>query len=819
MLRLNDLFVLEIFFATEPKDPLKKKLDLLRENIVSRQIDFTKTVIRGEDLSQLDLSSSILFFTQAAFGNCNLSGTSFGKAVFKKTVFYNVNIKGVLFDRACFDNAVFVNVTAEGGWFNRCSFQGASFYNCNFNRAKFNDGIFIDVVISKTSFKHADLTCACFAHSRISGVSFATSGLNMGYFTNVKARFSRFPSYARDVIRTRNIDYNARDHQLSFNDLPKIDPEIASEINMLIFCEFIHYGEAKYLNQNKLSLLTAFDIFKPAQADFFQLIPLLLHENFEFLDADFSSFLPPCGIADYLPCQEAIRVGEKYLGKNKVRAHRNFSPAIQGLFSMGSVGSLAQTAESDIDYWVCIDERMIDPEEIGLLRRKLDGLEAQAMEKFKTHVTFFMVDILKARNNDFGGSTQESSGSAQSRLLKEEFYRTMIHVAGKLPLWSVLPTTISINYYNLIINRISKFTKSHRYIDLGDIHAIPVNEFFGASIWQMFKWIKSPFKSVIKMALLEKYINAYGRETLLCNQYKNEWMNLGTHLKPGQNDSYIILVNTLIDFYLKSGDEKSINLLLTCFFLKLGISKPSEIDYSVFGLRKVLLECGLAEWGWTFKKIFEVGRFKAWPYAAIQRLSLTIERYMVSKYMALKKQFDTQSMTSLMISEQDRIVLERKVDIFFQDKPFKIKKLLLVSRGDRHFSRLHLKYLPMANSPGHWELVHKIPRHRDQNQESIIKAATVEEIGAWLVNNRLYTEQTFLGLVPNPTSVSHDDVEKLYRSMYEFFNPEIKKNVHFKDMRKQPNIASLFISLNFYSAKPKTQISRAFKILCQLNES
>lgn len=795
------------FFQSVIKDPAQKKMEALKTNASNQSIDFSASHIRDENFSGLRLSASPVFFVETIFQNTDFSQAQVEKACFKKAVFYNVNMDGAIFDSIGFDNAVFINVDARKAVFKNCSFQGAAFFNCNFNQANLSNGIFIDAIISKTSFGHTNLTCASFSYARISGVSFATAYLNMGDFSGVKARFSRFPSYTRSVIRTQGIDYNFRDFQLSFNDMPDIDKSVVSEINMLIFCEFIHYGESKFLNQNKLSLLTAYDIFKPAQADFFQLLPLLIHENIGFSDMPPVAADTPCGIADYLPSWETMNVGEKYMGRKKVKQRRAFSPYIQGVFSMGSVGSLAQTEESDIDYWICINEQIMDREGLALLRKKLDALEKTAWDKFKIRVTFFVVDILKARNNDFGGSSQESSGTAQSRLLKEEFYRTMIHVAGKLPLWAVLPTTISVNYYNLILDRISKMTKSHRYIDLGDIHAIPANEYFGASIWQMFKWLKSPFKSVIKMALLEKYIQAYGTETLLCNQYKNEWMNSGTHLKAAQNDSYIILLNNLIAFYLKSVDEKSVNLLLTCFFLKLGISKQAEIDQTVFGLRKILLDQSLSEWGWTTQMVFEIGRFKIWPYSAIHRLSITIERYMVSKYTQLKSRFNTQSGGGLMISNQDRIVLERKVDVVFQDKPHKIKKLLLVSRGDRHFSRLLLKYLPRAGAPGRWELMHKIPRHQQQTEETIITADTIEKIGAWLINNSLYTDSTFLGLVPNPTSVSHEDIEKLYRSMYEFLIPEMKKTIHFTALRKEPVITRLFVSINFYAGRHQTQIT------------
>ena len=251
-------------------------------------------------------------------------------------------------------------------------------------------------MLFRSSFGNTQLSCACFAHSQISGVSFATAHINLADFSGVKARFSRFPSYARSVIRAEGIDYNARHYQLSFNDFPPIDQTLVSEINMLIFCEFIHYGENKFLDQNKLSLLTAFDIFKPSQADFFQIVPLLIHENFNFLETGPIHSKTPCGIADFLPSNQAVNICESYIGKNKFKTRRSENPQIEGLFTMGSIGSIAQTFESDIDYWVCINEDLIESYALELLRIKLGLLEVMAWNKFKTRVTFFIVEDRKS---------------------------------------------------------------------------------------------------------------------------------------------------------------------------------------------------------------------------------------------------------------------------------------------------------------------------------------------------------------------------------------------------------------------------------------
>ena len=50
-------------------------------------------------------------------------------------------------------------------------------------------------------------------------------------------------------------------------------------------------------------------------------------------------------------------------------------------------------------------------------------------------------------------------------------------------------------------------------------------------------------------------------------------------------------------------------------------------------------------------------------------------------------------------------------------------------------------------------------------------------------------------------------MEKLFRAMHEFMEPELNKAVRFKTMRRQPVITRLFICLNFYAGKPMTKIT------------
>lgn len=768
-------------------------------------ICFENAFILNADLSAVTANSPGLYFNGSTIVGTCFSKSVFLNAVFRKSVFYDVDMRAARFDRANFDGAVFINVDASGAEFKNCSFENASIYNCDFSRAGMREASFAGAVISKSVFRETDLSDSCFAHSRLSVVSFYTAVLSNVDFSDVKARFCKFQLNHSANIRTENLDFNARRFQLSDGDLPVIEPCAVAKINKEIFCEFIHYGEQKFLTQNRLSLLTAFDVFSKKQVDLFRLIPLLLNENIPIPGSGVCHAQAPCGIWNYLPDTETQALLDRYIPGNGILPGRCREPRIEGLFTIGSVGSVAQTSDSDIDYWVCIHEKKLGPGDMDLLKKKLECLEAMAIERFHTKVTFFVVDILKARNNDFGNSTVESSGSAQSRLLKEEFYRTMIYVAGKIPLWAVLPSAVSVNYYDIISSSVVLGSSDSRYIDLGDINAISTGEYFGGSLWQMFKCLKSPFKSVLKMALLEKFIHEYGKQILLCNKYKDEWMNSGAHLQLSQNDSYYILVENLLAHFRAVGDSDAVTLLETCFFLKLGISEEPGNGNVAFGFRNILLEKCMRRWGWTKADVFRVGGFKSWEYRDIATLSNTIKDYMINTYKSVNKQFSRQNQSK--ISPEDRTVLGRKVFIEFSKQPGRVEKAFIISRSDQYYQRLHLRYLKPSTGKGIWELFNRNTRKLDFKEERLIQADTVEQIGIWLISNGLYNEANAVSLVPNPSYVTVDDIRKLYKTMNAFFSQPLGKPVGFDQLLTANKVIGLFVSINFYVPEPQEKIS------------
>ena len=793
------------FFKAFFRPTVENRLAALKEETGRNRYDFDREYIEGVDLSGIRPTGSPIFFTDCRIHDSDFSGTEMYGACFENCILHDVNFQNVSFDTVSFENSVLLNVNAAGSSMVRGNFKNTQIHNCDFSNTDVTDSFFTGASIAKTSFARSDITGASFVLTDLALVSFTDTFAEYSDFTAVCARFSRFPDFTDLSLKTGYADFNARSFELALADIPDFDEKIVFSIEMLIFIEFIHYGRKMFFKKNKLSHLIALDVFARKQADFFEILPLLLHENidipgYEKIDEDC-----PKGIAQYLPESETGRLARKYVGSKQVRIRRQSGPYIEGLFTIGSTGSVAQAGDSDIDYWVCIREEFFSAKQKALFQKKLDQFGRWAGKEFRIDVNFFIVDVNKALHNEFGELTFESSGSAQARILKEEFYRTMICLAGKLPLWCVLPVNVSKNYYNRINSLVKASFPNSRYINLGDLHGIPPGEYFGASVWQMYKLLNSPFKSVIKMGLLEKFIQEYGKAALLCNRVKDLWMNAGTHMMIYRSDPYYTLLRNLMDYYRQQGDQETVTLIQVCFLLKMKFKKESDVRNTLFGLRGLLIERCMRNWGMQMKDILDIGGFEDWEYKRIVELSSNIKSYMIGKTQVINNSFRNSFQKHSKITPEERTALVRKIVVEFGRKKGKVEKMLLLSRSDRHFQRLSLKYTKPDQPGGAWTLISKSYGAGSNAEESLQTAGRIESIAAWLVNNWFVADDTVITLVPNPTYVTIDDVNSLLVRMNEFFQPVLQQSVDFSTLLLEPAITAVFVSLNLYA--PRNNLS------------
>ena len=169
----------------------------------------------------------------------------------------------------------------------------------------------------------------------------------------------------------------------------------------------------------------------------FKLIPLLLHFNHPDLPGYVSD--APTGIAHFSPTP----FQQEYLAhtltdesvKNFLKKHRTFeSEAILGVYVMGSIASIAQTPQSDLDIWLCHREDL-SPSARELLQQKVERIQQWA-KRVHVEMNFYLMDQRRFRCFRYvEPMTAENCGSAQYMLLLDEFYRSAIRLAGKPLLW------------------------------------------------------------------------------------------------------------------------------------------------------------------------------------------------------------------------------------------------------------------------------------------------------------------------------------------------------------------------------------------------
>jgi adenylate cyclase class 1 len=161
---------------------------------------------------------------------------------------------------------------------------------------------------------------------------------------------------------------------------------------------------------------------------------------------------------------------------------------IQGIYTIGSVGTISQTAHSDCDIWICIDRMHLDDKSLQYLSRKLNLIRGWLDERLKIPVFFFLTDVEDIRKCNFGNIDFESSGSTQKNVLKEEFYRTSVLICGKIPFWWVACDPAGpVDYQQALArNQKSDFGEMD-LIDLGNLEEVERSEYYGAALWQLNK--------------------------------------------------------------------------------------------------------------------------------------------------------------------------------------------------------------------------------------------------------------------------------------------------------------------------------------------
>jgi adenylate cyclase class 1 len=352
----------------------------------------------------------------------------------------------------------------------------------------------------------------------------------------------------------------------------------------------------------------------PKKFELFQNIPFWLHLNMPGIPGFIDSPKTPSGIYRFHASgfwREGVR---RFKGNQKeLLRHSAGKGYVLGMYLMGSSGTLAQSDQSDFDYWIVVNSKDSDAEAQALFQEKINGIETWSRERYNQEVKLFVLRPVDVRENEFSAVDEDSSGSSQRSFLKEEFYRTFIMIAGQIPFWAVTPSRLGDVAYDQWVHEAAgiqslKFFPED-YIDLGNLKTINRQECLGAILWQLFKAGKYPVKSLIKAGLVAHYFFSTEKEGLLCDRIREGFSDS----TPGNPliDPYAIVFKTVIDFFSSMEDAEGLLLVKECIFFRLSETSKS-VQAGNPSPKQALLKRYLAQWQWRDAKIEKMAMYHLW---------------------------------------------------------------------------------------------------------------------------------------------------------------------------------------------------------------
>ncbi len=481
--------------------------------------------------------------------------------------------------------------------------------------------------------------------------------------------------------------------------------------------------------------------------------------------------------------------------KGTMLATRADAPSIEGLYTIGSVGTVAQTSVSDCDIWVCYDKQYYSETDWRRLNQKINLIKDWMDQNLRIPVFFFVIDVEDVRRSRFGRVDMESSGSTQKNVLKEEFYRTCIVICGKLPLWWLIwDDKRPVNYQTAAADLLRNDSGHFDVIDFGNLEKIGKAEYLGAALWHLHKSLDNPIKSIIKMFLL-KILLDQPEGLLICHQFRGRVFNREPYVP--YPDPSIFTMGIIFDHYARKKDFKTLAFLEECFYLRCRI-KP----YDRHHVLKKERTAGL------FKHLpldlatrIRLGSYDSWPFSEQIKLGNRLFNLLIKTYREIT---DDHAGIAGDIDKKDLAILGRKISAAYQKKELKIPVL------PKPTGTLNLSGLTLRLTGGSWSIYSE----SDPALPLVAEEDIVYTI-AFMVWNRLFIPHR-LYMEPNASQVTLQEIINLGRKIQDFLGSSLISENEFSHYLKQEMITKMLVIVSFEESPWEKDINN-FRVVYKNN--
>ena len=389
----------------------------------------------------------------------------------------------------------------------------------------------------------------------------------------------------------------------------------------------------RFLSVNQGRMARAMEGLAPRQQSLLRLLALFFHVNHPLFPG-YVSDCTPAGVSGYKPDAPTLAAAQQLIrGFACSMGSACASEPIHGLFLMGSLGTLAQTDQSDMDVWICLGPDLSDVA-LAALRKKCRRLEAWAASQ-EVEAHFFLIDAQRFAQGECESQlSNDDSAEPRNRLLLDEFYRTAIWLAGRIPMWWWVPVHEEARYaeftHALLANDVVGRDET---IDLGHLAQIAPGEFLGAGLWQLFKGIESPYKSLLKLLLVEVYASEHPRVKCLSLDFKKTVY--ANRLDLDELDPYVVVYRRIEQYLQGRGELQRLELARRSLYLKVG----HKLSSSETGMRwqRRLLQRLTREWGWDEQHLAMLDNRSQWATQQVSHELRALARELSVSYRSLSQ--------------------------------------------------------------------------------------------------------------------------------------------------------------------------------------
>jgi len=315
----------------------------------------------------------------------------------------------------------------------------------------------------------------------------------------------------------------------------------------------------------------------------------------------------------------------------------------------------------------------------------------------------------------------------------------------------------------------------------------------------IIKSLGNPFKSIIKLGLLEKYLFAPDYSPLLCQKIKTNILT--GNLDNKVIDSYILMFEEVYDYYDSTMDEPALlKILRQNLYLKIdpqlsryiGVKDRQSLPYKVLVMFKYV-----KEWEWSAKEIQHLDNFENWDYNQTMVFWNMVKKFMLLSYQKIVLQIPAMKLEDK-ISDSDFKLLSGKIKSHFAQEKNKIDNYITF-KDTPHESVLYIE--PAAGGgeeSGGWSLVKKRKSGEESSSTVVLRNEKgLVRLAAWTAINQIYDPKySRLKVQAGSKRINQNAVADLLSSIATLFSGTMSrlKNEHY--LRPPFNMANMII-INF----------------------